>query len=129
LKVELLDLAVIAGWAVAITSIIVNSLYVRPLLTWVDIVLLFVASAMSGMMLVDLESVVVGFVVAFALATVMTYILLCLPTILGISGAIGEVLSSGAVVMVFRSIFPVPFILILIGGFFGSFLGEKFRTR
>lgn len=123
------DVLVTLGWAIAVASISVQALYVRPILTQHEIVLLFVVSVVAGMILVDLEILVSSFFVAFGLAFSLAYFCLVLPSLLGIAGPAGEVLYSGAVVLIFRAVFPAPFFVILIGGFFGSFLGERLKLR
>jgi len=90
---------------------------------------MFVVSAVVGAVLVDIETVAVSFVGAFALAVALVYVCFTLPGLLGIVGALSEVLYRAAVVMVFKSIFPFPLIVVLIGGFFGSILGEMMNLR
>jgi len=123
------DAGVTVGWAVIIASIFAQALFVRQTLTELDIVLLFLASAVAGAVLVDIETLVLSFVIAFGLSVVFAYFCLVLPSLLGLAGVAGEALYSAAIVMIFRSVFPSPFIFILLGGFLGSFIGEMLRLR
>ena len=129
MKVEFIDVIVIVGWAVAIASILLQSLYIRPLVTWFEFTLLFLVSSLSGALLENLETVVVGFVGAFVLAVIIAYSFLTLPSLLGIAGVAGAALSTSAIVMVFRNAFPNTFVCVLLGGLFGSFIGERFKLR
>jgi len=129
LRIELRDAAVTAGWAVAIDSVILRALYFRPFLMELDFLLLFLASVLVGAVLVDIETVVASFVGAFVLAVAIAYFCLTLPDILGVVGAAGRALSSGAIVMVFKSIFPLPLLVILFGCLLGSIVGERLNLR
>jgi len=116
---------VAVGWAIVIASVFVQSLYVRPALTEFEIILLFLASAVAGAVLVDIEKLIVSFFLAIGLAIFLSYFCLVLPSVLGFAGVAGEALYSAAIVMLFRSVFPAPFIFILLGGLLGSFIGER----
>ena len=129
LRVEFRDIAATVGWAIVIASIVLQALYIRFFLTELELILLFLVSTVVGSVLVDVGKVVVGFVGAVALAIVIAYFCLILPSMLRIAGVTGEAMYSGAIVMIFRSTFPIPLIAILFGGFFGSFVGEMLRLR
>jgi len=119
------DAGVTLGWAVMVASLIVQALYVRQALTESEIVLLFVVSVVAGALLVDIERMVLSFVMAFGLAVVFSYFCLILPSLLGLVGVAAEALYSAAVAMIFPAVFPSPFFVTILGGFLGSFIGES----
>lgn len=90
---------------------------------------MFLISALAGICLSDVESLVLGFVIAFGLAIAFSYVCLILPALLGLVGPAGEALYDAAIVMIFRSVFPGPFFLILLGGFMGNFVGDRWVLR
>lgn len=127
MKDNLWKIVVTVGWGVIVASLSLQALYIRPLLSALDIFLLFLASVAAGMVLVDVKAVVLSFVVALAIAISLMYFCLTLPSTLGIAGDLTEALQSGAVVMVFKGIFPTSVLAILFGGFFGSIIAERLR--
>lgn len=122
---KLIDIVATVAWAVVLSSITLPALYVRGSLVELDLVLLFLGSVVVGVVLADLERAVLGFVVATALSLIIIYVCLNLPVFFHLAVA-EEALASGAIVMIFRGIFPIPVVAILFGGLLGSFLGEKF---
>jgi len=128
LRQELRDIAAAAGWAIFLASIILPALYSRASLVELDLVLLFLGSAVVGIVVADLERLIISCVVAIALSLVIIYLCLNLPVFLHLAVA-GEALGGSAIVMIFRGIFPIPVIAILFGGLLGSFFGERFNLR
>lgn len=90
-----------------------------------DLILLFLGSVVAGLVLADLERLILSSVVAIALSLVIIYLCLNLPAFLHLATA-ETALAESAIVMIFRSIFPIPLIAILFGGLLGSSLGERF---
>jgi len=128
LRLQLRDVAATAGWAVVLASIALQALYVRASLTELETVLLFFGSVVVGVVLADLEKLIMGCVAAIALSVVIMYVCLNLPAILHLTAA-SEALGEGAIVMIFRGIFPIPIIAILFGGLLGSYIGERLQFR
>lgn len=127
-RLELRDIAATVGWAIVLASVFLQALYVRGFLIESDLILLFLGSAVVGAVLVDVDKLVLSFFAAVGLAVVVEFFCLNLPVTLQLAVA-GEALQSGAVVMLFRSIFPIAIVLILFGGFLGSFVGERLNLR
>jgi hypothetical protein len=125
LKQELRDFIASVAWAIILSSVILPALYARASLVESDLVLLFLGSMVVGVVLADLEQLILGFVIAIALSLVVIYLCLNLPVFLHLAVAEGA-LASSAIVMIFRGIFPIPFVAILFGGLLGSYLGERF---
>ena len=128
LRLQLRDVTATTGWAVVLASVVLQALYVRASLTEFEIVLLFFGSVVVGAVLADLERLILSCVAAIALSVVIMYICLNLPAILHLATA-AEALGEGAIVMVFRGIFPIPIIAILFGGLLGSYIGERLQFR
>lgn len=127
-RVELRDVAATAGWIILLSAVILPALYVRASLTELDLVLLFLGSAVVGAVLADLEKLIISFVVAVPSSLVIIYAFLNLPVFLNLAVA-GEALGAGAIVMIFRAIFPISIVIILFGGLLGSFIGERLNLR
>jgi hypothetical protein len=125
LRQELKDVVATAAWAVVISSVILPALYTRGSLVESDLILLFLGSVVAGLVLADLERLILSSVVAIALSLVIIYLCLNLPAFLHLATA-ETALAESAIVMIFRSIFPIPLIAILFGGLLGSSLGERF---
>jgi len=127
-RLELRDVAATTGWAVVLASIVLQALYVRASVAEFEIVLLFFGSVIVGAVLADLERLILGCVAAIALSVVIMYVCLNLPVVLHLAAA-AEALGSGAIVMIFRGIFPIPIVAILFGGLLGSYIGERLQFR
>lgn len=129
LRVGAKDVATTVGWAIVIASIVSQALYVRVSLIELDLILLFLTSVVAGSVVADLETLIASFLAAMVLGLLMIYSLLTLPSILKIAGVASGDLYSGAILMIFRNVFPIPLIIVLFGGLLGSFVGERLRLR
>ncbi len=93
--------------------------------------LIFLVAVISGMILSEFSVALTGFFASLGVAAVVEYLVLVLPSILGIAGPdvlanIGlPPISDVAVTIVFSSLFPVPIILGLVGSIVGAILGER----
>ena len=132
LKIRVRSVLVTLGWAITIASVVLQTLYQRPLLTALDVTLLFLISVLAGMALVDAEVIVLSYVGSLSLSILIMFGCLTLPAALGRIryAQLNELLYGGAVVMILRSMFPALWPLVcLIGGLAGGFAGEKLRLR
>jgi hypothetical protein len=125
---DLRDALASLGWAVVLAFVFLQALYFRGFLIESDLVLLFLGSALVGAIVADVEMLVLIFIGAMALATFIVYFCLYLPVVLGLVIA-GGALEEGVIVMIFRSVFPFAIVLILFGGFFGTYIGERLNLR
>ena len=127
LKLEAKDVLVVISWGFLMAAIILQALYANASLAALDILLLFVVSVVAGMLLIDIKTILLGYLCSFSLSVLITFICLTLPVTLRIFeyAALNEALYRAAVFMIFTSVFPAPIILCLIGGFLGSAVGER----
>lgn len=118
------DILVTVGWGVSSASITLQALYVRSFVSLWDLALLLVVSVLAGMILVDVEIIVISYVGSFLLSLLMMFFCLTLPATLG-RIQFAELGQTVAVIMIFRSVFPIPVILCPICGLIGGVIGEK----
>lgn len=149
------DILVIAGWSIAIALIMIKNhwfFYLEnpkfsvykiayrftegPLFTELDYLLLVTASFLVGMILIDVKTIVYGYMVSMCLSSSMAvaYIFLYIWFVLGL----GRVLSLTpfdwewalffALLNVFRFMFPMGMTFCLIGVTVGSFLRGWLKT-
>ena len=108
-------------------SIMLQALYVSPMLGWLHWVLLAFASFFSGVVLVDLKTIVLGYFPVLALSLlIVLFFLAGLPVITGgiLLGVFMDTLSVSAILVV-RSTFPGVWIMCLLAGVFGGGVGER----
>jgi len=122
---------ILCGWTILTSSIILQSLYTSPTLSWFHWLLLLLASIFSGILLTDLKTVVLGYFVVIALS--LFFIIFCLSILPVITGkvlfaAALDTLLGSAIVMVIRSTFPGVWIMCLLGGILGGGVGERLRV-
>jgi len=122
-------LLVTLGWGLVLAAVSLHTLYVEPVLSSMDVLILFLVSLIAGALLKEIETFVVGFVLALGSSVLLMLFCLSLPGIFGVTGEVTSMLYDVAIVTVARSIFPAPFVAILLGGFFGNMLGERLRIR
>ena len=129
LNVTFKNLLVILGWGVVIASIVLQRLYQEPLLLLQDYLLIFAISVLATMITVDARIVILGWIGSTLISILIMFICLTLP------GAVDEVASyfvleflyAGAIVMIFRSVFPVAIITTFIGAVVGGAIGERLQ--
>lgn len=124
-------LFIVLGWAVMISSIAVQPFSMSTgwlsSTLWISNTLVFLASVLAGLVIFDLEKIVIGYVGAL----VFSFLLFCicvvlLPIMLGSVSLIGfDIIFSGALVVYAKFIFPIGLILCLIGAFLGAFLRQS----
>lgn len=121
---------ILCGWSIIISSILLQALYVGPMLSWLHWILLLLASILSGIVLVDLRIIVLGYFPVLALSLLITFF--CLAGLPVITGAVlfdvfTDILSV-SIVLVMQSTFPGVWIMCLLAGIFGGGIGERLRT-
>lgn len=114
-------------WAVLMASIILQNLYVHPLLDSLGLALLLLASFYAGFVIEDLRRVVVGWVAALVFSALMMFLVLSLPLFLGRAWSFGltQEFFAGIIVMIFRAMFPNVIVLSLLLASLGAFISEK----
>ncbi|MEM3054686.1 MAG: hypothetical protein QXM52_03140 [Candidatus Bathyarchaeia archaeon] len=108
-------------------SIILQNLYVHPLLDAVSLTLLLLASFYAGFVIEDLRRVVIGWVTALVLSALIMFFILSLPLFLGRawSFSLTQEFFAGIIVMIFRAVFPNVIVLSLLSAFLGAIISEK----
>jgi hypothetical protein len=119
---------IVVGWSFALSSIVLQCLYERPILSEVDLAFLLLVSLLGGAMLYDAKKVILGFAVSLGLSFLIIFILLSSPAFLGMARHLErvDILYAGNVTRMFRNMFPLFFVVSFIGAVIGGFLGEKY---
>jgi len=120
---------VAVGWSFLISSIILQALYVTPVLSWPFYVLLVLASLICGMLIVDLKDIILSYfvVLLFSFSTI-TFFLGVLPSLTGklqTGFLTSDLVVSSAVLMIVKSTFPGVWVFCLLSGIFGGGIGER----
>lgn len=135
----MVNIAITLGWGILFASIMMQYIYLpkyslaatillAPPLE--NVVLLFLTSLLAGMLLIDPFKVVLGFIIAFATALLIMFIALLSPVFLGTTTGsymgpyAGNAISTGAISIIFGSVFPTATFTTLLGGLAGGILGE-----
>jgi hypothetical protein len=123
------NLLVILGWSIIVASIILQRLYQGPLLLAQDYFIVFVASILAAMIIVDAKTIILGWMGSTLISISIMLVCLSLPGIVDevSTNFVLEFLYAGAIVMIFRAIFPVTIILIFIGAIIGGIIGERIQ--
>lgn len=119
---------VMLGWALMLSAVVLSALYRGPSLDWLEWALLIAVCMFAGAVLVDLDAVVLGFFGAFLLSMAVSFLCLSLPALLGIleHAAQKEALFQWAVVLVVRTLVPLPLMYCFAASVIGAFLSEHF---
>ena len=125
------DLSVTVAWSLIMSSIMLQSLYERPLLTALDLTLLFLASFFAGLILVDAGIIVFGYMGSLVLSLLTMFVSLSLPALLGRVKylELESLVYSEALSSIVRIVFPVVLVICLVGAFLGGIMGEHFGLR
>jgi hypothetical protein len=115
------------GWAVMIASIVLQRIYIQPLLTWLDYVLLFLVNFLAGVVILSAKRVLIGCIFATMLAMFLMFLILSMPAFLGWVRHVesAEYLYFGSIVMIFKAMFPSAFVACFLGAVFGGLVGEE----
>jgi hypothetical protein len=129
---KLRALLITTGWAVITSSTIVYTLFqaLEALLTPLEFLLIFIASVLAGMLLVDPGVIVLSYFGFLALSTFIVYVCFALPAILGTieSAALGGSLMQEGLSVIARVVFIYLLIPCLMGGILGGIIGESLRV-
>lgn len=114
------------GWALMIASIVLQRLYIQPLLTELDYILLFFVNFFAGVLLSDAKKVLFGWIFATVISIFLMFLFLSMPAFMGWVRHPGfsQYLYVGSIIMIFRAMFPSAFVACFLGAVFGGFAGE-----
>lgn len=118
------NIAIVIAWSITSASIILNVfLHGSQTMEWYVLLLLFFISVFAGMLLEDIKTIVLGIFEAFFLTTLLTYIGLILPVLLGNVADFyqANLVYWVSIEIVFRMFFPMVTLSLVIGGIVGGF--------
>jgi len=126
-RVHLRHFAVMLCWTTMFSAIVLNALYRDLVLNWFDWILLLAVCLFAGAVIVDIDVVVLGFFSAFLLSLLVIFLCLSLPAMLGVLQHIAqrEALYQWAVVLVARTLVPLPLMYCFAASLVGAFLRER----
>ncbi len=130
-KVE--SILVTLGWSAITSFILLNAIYQKFLepMTLKEVLLVFAISVLAGILLVNPETIVYGYIGSLALTTLILYVSLTLPaSLIAITHAgLRQALWEGAIGIVVRIVLIVVIVPCLVGSIFGGIVGEKIGIR
>jgi len=126
-KKTLKELKIAILWAMLLSAILIHSMLNRQGLSIIDFVFLALVGFWAGVILVDLDSIVVGCVIAFGLCVFIMFFALSLPAFLGVLSypGLNDIVYNQAVRMIFLAVFPFPLFLGVVSSILGGYVGEK----
>ena len=114
-------------WAVSIAAVLAQALFQRSALTIIDLAALFIICVLAGAISLDVGSALIGYIFAMGLGILIFFVSALIPT------TTSNLTTSGAVVIlqlwisiIFKTVFPFPFIAFLVASMIGGGLGEKY---
>jgi len=127
----------VLAWVGVLTGIMVNTFFHRNCFGYVNLMdltdpcqsvfdwgLFFAAAVGAGMTILDERVGYVGFILVHVLASILFFTFIVGPVFLGLTGPQASVeIVNRALVIDFRSQFPLPIFFSLIGSFLGVYLG------
>jgi len=121
------ELKTVVPWALLLSSILIHSSLNGPAFQILDLIFLALVSFWAGIILVDLDSIITGCLIAFGLCVIFVFFAFSLPAFLGVLSPLGlnEIVYAQAVKMTFLSVFPFPIILGFVFAILGGYFGEK----
>lgn len=125
------ELKIVVLWAILLSSILVHTVINRNGLPVVNFVFLALVCCWAGIIIVDIELVVVKCLMSFGLCILIMFLELSLPAFLRVLShpELGEIVYYEAIKMIFIAIFPFPLLLGMISSLFGAYIGEKIFTN
>jgi hypothetical protein len=121
------SIAIVLAWSVINVAILLNVfLLAGQTMEWYFMALLFSVSVYAGMILEDLKAIILGVFEALGLTMILAYLLMILPALVGaISGFYQQnLVLNNAVGYLFKMMFPLGVVLIVLGGLIGGILKD-----
>ena len=114
-------------WGLTIASILTQALFQRSALTIYDQAALLAVCLVGGAILIDIGKAILGYLAAMAIGLVLLFVIVTLPISLGMIPPPGDVIVTALwVSIIFKAVFPFPFIAFLVGSIIGAGLGETY---
>lgn len=122
-------IVITVAWGLSIAWIYTSAIITRSELATTDLVLVGGVCLLSGVALGDLASALLGYIAAIAIGTATTYFLYTLALSLwSLPAADNIALSSISLVVMFKAVFPFPFLGYMVASLIGSVIGEKYLS-
>ena len=118
-------IAIVIAWSVINVGILMYVfLFAGQSMEWYFMTLLFAVSVYAGAILEDIKAIILGGFEALALTIILAYVLMIIPALIGqISGFYQQnLVLTIALGFLFRMMFPLGIVLIVIGGLIGGLL-------
>ena len=119
-------IVVTLSWGLGLAAILANALFHRSVLQPLDVALMFALSFLAASVVGDIGYSFLGYFAAFALGVVIMSVAASFPMLIGSAGTAGYLLADLWIAIIFRAVFPLPFLIALFGGVLGSAVGEKY---
>jgi hypothetical protein len=114
-------------WSAAISSILAQALFRGTYPTVIDYSLLAASCIIAGALMLDVQKALLGYLAAMIIGLLMLFFLATLPAIIGEVAPPGDsVVYMTWSAIIFRAVFPIPLVTLLVASILGSFLGERF---
>jgi hypothetical protein len=110
-------------WGAILASILASALFQRSVLSPLDTTFMFAVGVFATALIGDIEYGLLGYFAAFFLGLSIFFLAATLPILLGTQDFS---LLDLWIAIIFRAVFPFPFIIALLGSIIGSAVGEKY---
>lgn len=133
MNIKFENILVMLGWSIITSFIILSSVYQKFLepMTIKEVILVFAVSLLTGILLVDPETIMLSYIGSLVITTLTLYTSLTLPaSLIAIANpSLRAVLMEGAIGIVTRIVLIVVVVPCLVGSFLGGMIGEMMRVR
>jgi hypothetical protein len=126
-RVIRIEVLVVILWGIAITALLAHDLFQGSLPSTLDFGILFAFGLMAGALLADLQKALFGFLAATWIGAILMFILATIPAFTGIVQPPGDqAVYTVWFTLMFRALFPVPFVISLFASLIGAGIGETY---
>ncbi len=126
-RIQSRDVVVVLLWGTAIAGLLAHDLFHGSFPSALDFGIFLGIGLISGMIISDFQRAIFGFIFAFAFGTTLVFVLAVLPALSGTVPPPGDqAVYTIWTVIIFRAVFPVPFIISLIAPIIGVGVGETY---
>ena len=118
---------IVVSWGMTIAAVFLQALYQRSYLTGLDIALAAAVCILAGAIMIEIENALLGYFGAMMIGTAILYSLATLPAFLGaLPTPADELLHVLWISIIFKAIFPFPFLVLLLASLVGSAIGDRY---
>lgn len=118
---------VVVLWGVSIASVYAQALLRRSTLTVFDHAAVFAICLAGGAIMIDFGRALLGYMAASTIGMVLLFTLVTLPMSLGTIPYPGDItVTTLWISIIFKAVFPFPFVVYLVASFIGAGIGESY---